>query len=75
MLLEIDPFAEAMAQLRREYEAVRRNWLRFRVPGGWRIVHADPVRDVYTLERKRRFFKGRYRVATAEQLVNEEEWA
>lgn len=37
----------------------------------WRVVHHDARRDVYTLERTRRFFRGRYRVATGEECVRE----
>jgi hypothetical protein len=37
-------------------------------PPGWRIVHHDFLRDVYTLERTRRFFKGAYRVVLGEDM-------
>lgn len=44
----------------------------FRLPGGdYAIVHSDPVRHTYTLERTRRLFKGTYLVRTAHQLVSE----
>lgn len=42
------------------------------VLGAWRVVHIDDSRMVATLERTRRFFKGRYRVVTRKQLLNGE---
>lgn len=34
----------------------------------WNVVHVDARRLVLTLERRRRFFKGRYVVATIQEL-------
>lgn len=41
-----------------------------RIPPGWRVVHYDWPCGRMTLERIRRFFKGRYRVVTGEQLYH-----
>lgn len=38
------------------------------LPDGWRVVHYDHMRQVLTLERERRFFKGAYWIVTVETL-------
>ena len=38
-------------------------------PAGWTVVHEDRARDMYTLERTRRWFKGRYVIVTRMQLL------
>ena len=35
---------------------------------GWRVVHVDHLRMVYTLERDRRYCRGPFRIATYRQL-------
>jgi hypothetical protein len=38
------------------------------VPPGWCIAHYDFRRDVFTLERTRRWFKGRFWIVGGERL-------
>lgn len=42
--------------------------IRWRKPTVWRIVHEDYRKQVLTIERDRRFFRGRYRIVTCESV-------